>query len=56
MGKYIQYLNITYFGKESGKESEKITHTHITELFCYILETILINYTSIFKNFRKKSK
>ena len=28
MGKYIQYLNITYFGKESGKESEKYTHTH----------------------------
>ena len=52
MGKYIQYLNITYF----GKESEKNTHTHINELFCYILETILINYTSIFKNFRKKSK
>ena len=46
MGKYIQYLIITYFGKESEKE---YTHIHITELFCYRLETILINIFQFFK-------
>ena len=46
MGKYIQYFIITYFGKESEKE---YTHTHITELFCYTLETILINIFQFLK-------
>ena len=46
MGKYIQYLIITYFGKESEKE---YTHIHITELFCYRLETILIHVFQVLK-------
>ena len=47
-GNYIQYLVITYNGKEF--EKEQITCICITESFCCIPETnttLLINYTPI---------
>ena len=50
MGKYIQYLIITYFGKESEKE---YTHTHNWIILLYTGNNIN-QYISIFKNFRKK--
>ena len=35
------------------KNLKKNTCTHITELFCYILETILINIFQFFKNLER---
>ena len=48
MGKYIQYLIITYF----GKESEKVIYTHITEAFFCLPEINIIN--QLYFNFFKK--
>ena len=57
-GNYIQYLVITYSGKESGKEYIHI-YMYMTESLCCTPETNTtwqINYTSIFKIKKKKKK